>query len=448
MLDEVEDQLQELSLRMDNLVGSEAFDDLRYSSDDLLSFSDRDEDVEYLYQAEQTSPVSSTGYDSDHSNTSAAKWQFSSSSSHDLSDYYHGNTPQFRNSDDYYGKYLSDPGHQASARPLKFTLGGSDLHGLGLASSSSHDMAVYSSGETMKLGNDGEPSCSSCYDMGRNNAGFTYYGEEGLARGRGDHRSFALRDGGLRDGVLRDGELRGGFLRDGVWHVGDLRDGILRDEDHGGSFTSDGVCSQDLSSCSSHSLVKRPDPGNEPIRPKTMYGVARTHARRGHEASALRPTTAVDGSSSEAAANSSSDQETGRKTKKTHPRRTKGLFRSSAVYPGHEVFALGPSPPLGESRVQAAWGLAPSPSERGFRRTSDSHAKPSASERGPVRSPDSLVAEDSELNSPAWGLGLPTSPDPHVPDAPVKGLLGDISMNRRLGTEIINDDSPESSTRR
>lgn len=438
-MDEVDDQLQELELRMDNLMGSQAFGD-RYSSDDLLSFSDKDEDVEYLYQAEQTSPVSSTGYDSDHSNTSAAKWQFSSSSSHDLSDNYSSRPcgwGNFRDQSDWFGKYRPD-------KPVKSTPCGRDMNRLGLASSSSYDMDVYPSEEVLKLRDNGDPSCSSCYEMGRSNSGFTHYGDEGL-----------------RDDDLRDGELRGGVLRDGVWHVGDLHDGvvyasrvrdnILRDEDIpikttlGGSFSSDVVRSQDLSSCSSHSLAKRPDPDKEPIRPKTMYGATRTHARRGHEAAAQRPTTVVDGSSSDAAANSSSDQETGRKTKKSHPRRTKGLFRSSAVYPGQEGFALGPSPPLGESRGQAAWGLAPSASERGFNRTPDPHAKPAASERGPVRSPDPLDAvEDSEINSPAW------IPDPHVPDmpedAPVKGLLGDISMNKRLGTKITNDDSPEGST--
>ena len=425
-------------------MGSEVFDG-RYSSDDLLSFSDRDEDVEYLYQAEQASPVSSTGYDSDHSNTSAAKWQFSSSSSHDLSDYYGKYQPgrELRDPSDWYGKYRPDTGHQASARPVKFTLGGRELRRLGLASSSSHDMAVFHSEEAMKLD---DPSCSSCYDMGRSNVGFTFYGEEGLVHGSGNRQSLALRDDGLRDG-----ELRGGVLRDGVWHVGGLRDGdvyasVVRDGILRDQGSSDGACSQDLSSCSSHSLVKRPDPDKEPIRPKTMYGVTRTHARRGHEASALRPTTAADGSSTDAVANSSSDQEMGKKTKKSHPRRSKGLFRSAAVYPGHEGFALGPCPPLGESRVQAAWGLAPSASERGFLRTPDSNAKPSSSERGLARSPDSLVAEDSEFNSPAWGLSLPTSPDPHVPDPPVKGLVGDISMNRKLGTEIVNDDSPESDT--
>lgn len=437
MLDEVQDQLDELSLRMDNLMGSELFND-RSSSDDLVSFSEREDDVEYLYQTEPTSPVSSTGYDSDHSNTSAAKWQLSSSSSQDLSD--------------YYSKYQSNPGFC--------------------------DPSWWPPGP----GHHEDPSCSSCYEMDRNNGFFTDYGEKGLTSSVGNRRSFGLGDDNLRSGVLRDGELRGGVLRDGVWHVGDMRDGaahasivrdgILRDvflpdETRAslvGSFSSDGVCSQDLSSCSSHSLLKRPDPDKEPIRPKTMYGAARTHPRRGHEASALHPSNATGGSSTETATGSTPDQELRKKTKKSHLRRTKGLFRSSVVYPGNEGFALAPSPPLphrmahgkesglnaaGGSRVQPAWDLAPSPSDRGSTRNQDLHAKQSTSEQGLLRGTDPLVLEDSRPNSPNCGLaegGILTCPDPHVPDAPVKGLLGDIIMNRRLGTEIINDDSPECSS--
>lgn len=448
MLDEVQDQLDELSLRMDNLMGSELFND-RSSSDDLVSFSEREEDVEYLYQTEPTSPVSSTGYDSDHSNTSAAKWQLSSSSSQDLSDYYskYQPCPGFCDPSDW----PPGPGHHASSRPVKFTLG----------SCSSLDMAVYHGEKPGKLE---DPSCSSCYEMDRNNGLFTDY-----------------RDDDLRSGVLRDGELRGGVLRDGVWHVGDMRDGVahasivrdgilrdvfLPDETRAslvGSF-SYGVCSQELSSCSSHSLLKRPDPDKEPIRPKTMYGAARTHPRRGHEASALRPSTTTGGSSTETATGGTPDQELRRKTKKSHLRRTKGLFRSSVVYPDNEGFALAPSPPLpnrlahgkesglnaaGGSRAQPAWDLASSPSDRGFIRNPGPHAKPSTSEQGLLRGTDPFVLGDSRPNSSNCDLaegGILTCPDPYVPDAPVKGLLGDIIMNRRLGTEIINDDSPKCSS--
>ena len=459
MLDEVQDQLDELSLRMDNLMGSELFND-RSSADDL-SFSEREEDVEYLYQAEPTSPVSSTGYDSDHSNTSAAKWQLSSSSSQDLSDYYSKYQPGIYDQ----SQWPPGPEHHANPRPVKFTLG----------SCSSLDMAVRHSEKAGKLE---DPSCSSCYEMDRNNGLVTDYGEKGLAPYVGNRRSFGLGDDDLRSGVLHDGELRGGVLRDGVWHVGDMRDGVvhantmrdgvlrdvfLPDETRAsfvGSFSSDGVCSQDLSSCSSHSLLKRPDPDKEPIRPKTMYGAARTHPRRGHEASALRPSTTTGGSSTEAATCNTPDQELRRKTKKSHLRRTKGLFRSSVVYPGHESFALAASPPLPhrmahgkESRTQPAWDIAPSPSDRGSLRDQDPLAKPSTLERGLIRSTDHLVLEDSRPNSPTRGLALSASeghvltcPDPHVPDAPMKGLLGDIVMNRRLGTEIINDDSPECSS--
>ncbi|KAJ7375343.1 detection of nodal flow [Desmophyllum pertusum] len=174
VLDEVDDQIQELSLRMDNLMGSDVFDDRCYS-EDMLSFADSEDDVEYLYQAEQPSPVSGSGYDSDHSNMSAAKWQFSSSSSNDMSD--------------YYGKHQSPgPEHQASARPVKFTLGGCELHGLGLASSSSGDVAVHPS-EKMKFKDNSDRSCSSCYEMGRSNACFTdHVGEGLLTRSTGNQR--------------------------------------------------------------------------------------------------------------------------------------------------------------------------------------------------------------------------------------------------------------------
>ena len=467
VLDEVEDQLEELSLRMDNLMGSELFSD-DPSSGDLLSCSERDEDVEYLYRAEPTSPVSSTGYDSDDSNTSAAKWQLSSSSSQDLSDYYskYQPYPGFHHP----SEWSPGPRHHASTRPVKFTLG----------SCSSLNTSVYHGEKPGKLE---DPSCSNCYEMDRNNDLFADCREKGLTPNR---RSFGLGDDELRSGVLRDGELRGGVLRDGVWHVGDTRDGTvhsavardgilrddsLRDETRAsfvGSFCSDGVCSQDLSSRSSHSLLKRLDPDKEPIRPKTMYGAARTHPRRGHEASALRPNSTAGGSSTETVTGSAPDLELRRKTKKSHLRRTKGLFRNSTVYPGHEGFTLAPSPPLpqrmvhgkdpglnaaGGSRAQLAWDLTPSPSDQGSIRNSHLHAKPSPSEQDLLRSTDTLVLEDSRPNSPTWGQALSTSegavlacPDPHVPDAPVKGLLGDIIMNRKLGTEIINDDSGECSS--
>lgn len=467
MLDEVEDQLDELSLRMDTLMGSELLDERAYS-DDLLSCSERDEDVEYLYRAEPTSPVSSTGYDSDDSNTSAAKWQLSSSSSQDLSHYYNKYKPYPGFHDP--SEWPPGPRHHASTRPVKFTLG----------SCSSLDMSEYH-GE--KPGKHDDPSSSSCYEMDRSSGLFTNCGDKGLTPNR---RSFGLGDDHLRSGVLRDGELRGGVLRDGVWHVGDMRDGtvrsavardgilrddFLRDETRAsfvGSVCSDGVCSQDLSSRSSHSLLKRLDPDKEPIRPKTMYGASRTHPRRGHEASTLHPNATTGGSSTETVTGSTPDLGLRRKTKKSHLRRTKGLFRNSAVYPGHEDFALAPSPPLpqrmahgkdsglnaaGGSRAQLAWNLAPLPSDRSSIRHSDVHAKPSTSEEGLLRSTDTLVLEDSRPNSPIWGQafsasegGLLTCPDPHVPDAPVKGLLGDIIMNRKLGTEIIYDDSGECSS--
>jgi len=116
----------------------------------------------------------------------------------------------------------------------------------------------------------------------------------------------------------------------------------------------------------------------------------------------------VEGSNGEAATNSSSDQEAGRGAKKTHARKAKGLFRSSAVSPCQKEQTLGRSPPL---------------PDRAAHRTNPGSA-------------------DSGVQS-AWCL------DPGVSERPLKGLLGDISMNSRLGTEIRNDteDTPEPNTR-
>ena len=484
VLDEVQVQFEELSLRMGNLMGSEMFDDSRCFSDDL-SGTGSDEDVEYLYQSEQRpspSPVSGSGYDSDHSNMSAAKWQLSSSSSHDLSD--------------CHGKNQLGPGLvlEASARPETFTLGGSEVRGLGLASPSPRDIAAYPGEKTMRFQGNSDPSCSSCYDMGRSNPSFTDHRVDSLKPGIGKRQSFPLRDDGLRDGglrdrslrdgvlrdgelrdgELRDGELRGGFLRDGVWYVGGLRDyvtgdSLLRAEDF---RVKPAVDSSAQSETFQPALVMRPQP--EPIKPKTLYTVTRAHGRRGHEALSLHPSADAGGSTTEAATSSSSDQEVGRTRKKSRRRRTKGLFRSSAVYPGQEGLSLGTSPPVrrqdthskesglntvSESPYKATWCLAPSASEQNFRRSPASHvledsrlntpagiAVPSASERGLATDPDPQLLEDSELYSSAWGLDPLTAPDPHAPDTPLEGLMGDISMNRRLGTEIRHDDSPELST--
>jgi len=163
----------------------------------------------------------------------------------------------------------------------------------------------------------------------------------------------------------------------------------------------------------------------------------------------------------------------GRKDKKSRRRKSKALFRSSAVYPGEEGLSLGPNPPVRgreahstdsphlrtKSPVHAAWGLAPSASERGFVKSPASHAYedsrlhaaaqilvPSSPERGFVADPCHEALEDSDSIISARELDSTASPDPYVPEGPLKGILGDISMNRPLGTEIFQDDSPSLST--
>lgn len=447
MLDEVQVQFEELSLRMGNLMGSEVFDNSERFKDDFLSGTDSDEDVEYLYQAEPRpvpSAISGSGYESDHSNMSAARWNLSSSSCYDLADCHGPNEPR------------SGLVRGTSAIPVMFTSGGCK------ASPSLRKITAYPEEETSRFQGNSNPSCSSSYDMCRSNPSFT------------------LRDDGLREGALlntrlRDGVLRGGFLFDGVWHVGGLHDSSSRGNDPRdrpdveSAAQSDGAFSRDQSFYSTH--VVRPE--TEPIMPKNVYSMARTHGRRCREALSLHPCADADCSTTEVATSSASELEMGRKDKKSRRRKSKALFRSSAVYPGEEGLSLGPNPPVRgreahstdsphlrtKSPVHAAWGLAPSASERGFIKSPASHAYedsrlhaaaqilvPSSPERGFVADPCHEALEDSDSIISARELDSTASPDPYVPEGPLKGIVGDISMNRPLGTEIFQDDSLSLST--
>lgn len=395
-MDEVDDQIEEMTLRVETLFGSDPLIDCISESDDLLSclsLEDSEEDVEYLYRADSPFMSSGSGYESDHSTMSAMKWQFSSSSSHDIS--YESSRAE----------------HQAGVRS-------------GISTNYSSHLDIYSREAKMKFEDRSNLSCSSCYEVSRGNTrstdGYdtpitcTQHGDEGSARlaRRGEFRDISSsenhRPGAcgstniLRDIVLRDSDLRDGVLRDY-----NLRDGGVRDRK---VSVHSKTSRQDISSTSGHSLHIQRLRIEEPIRPKAMYGLVRGCSLKDSgafpELSALtpRPGATAEGSDSEAATNSSSDPNAGTRTKKSHSRKSKGLFRSAAVYPG-------PSPSLphstahwtdsgsGDSGVQCVWGPATPALERGF-----------------VRSPYSDISE-----------------------RPLKGLLGEISMNRRLGTEIRSD---------
>ena len=395
MLDEVDDQIVEMTWRVETLFGSDpSMDSMSYSDDLLscLSLDDSDDDAEYLYQAHRPSVSSGSGYESDHSTMSAVRWQFSSSSSYDISD------------------ESSRPEQQVSTRPTAGILGGAKMHGIsdgyGPGSCSSFltveaDLARRRTEASKR---------NACFiDDSDTTITCTEFPYEGSMHTATCYIPGALGNTNvLRDIVLRDSDFHDGVLRDKKWRDDHLRDSVV---------SSDRAASQNLSSSSGHSLRMRSQPVKEPIKPKAMYGVVRGQSLRGSEAfpemcvlSPL-PNPSTEGSNSETATNSSSDQETGVKAKKSHFRKAKGLFRSSAVSPSSEGSGLARSPPLsnrtvsqadsgsGDSGVQSAWGQASSVSERGL-----------------ARSPDSKVS-----------------------DRPLKGLLGDISMNRRLGTEIRND---------
>ena len=374
ILDVVEDQIEEMTLRVENVFGSDLFMD-------CLSYSleDSEDDVEYLYRADRPSVSSGSGYESDHSTMSAVRWQLSSSSSHCISD------------------ESSGPEAHTSPRLNTCTWGGAEMYGL---SAQPHHISHGDARIRSDL------SYSSCYEMSRSSDSLYPHGDfPHLARWdincSESHQPGAYdKTNILRDIALRDSDLCDGVLRD------NLRDDNLRDRKISvySTASSDRAASQDLSSSSGNSLPTRAQPEKEPIRPKAMYGRTRAHARKGREAFpniatlSPRPSTSAQGGNAQAATNNSSDQEAGKRIKRTHSRKGKGLFRSSAVYPCQDGLSLGHSPPLPHSAAH-------------------------------------------QTNS-GYGDSDPSvsSQDHKDIEQPLKGLLGDISMNKRLGTEIRNVD--------
>lgn len=386
VLDELDDQIEEMTWRVRTLFGSDSLDNL-YSSDDLLSclsLEDSEDDVEYLYRADRQSLSSGSGYESDHSNMSPAKWQFSSSSSHDITD-------EGSRLDQY-------------SRPPTFALGGAEVHGLGQSSCSSVLTVHPCEGELARF--DGTSRRKGYFVNDSASPNMSTEHMIGMDRELWDVPGACGGTNVLRDIVMRDSDLHEGVLRDR--YGGDCS-----------TVSSAKAASQELSSSSGYSFRVRSRPDKEPIKPKAMYGVTRGHSLKGSTAFpelpslSPRPGTCGEGSNSEGETNSSPKLEAGMRTTRSHSRKGKSLFRSSAVYPCQEGLRLGRSPPLpnraanraesgSDSGVQSAWGLAPSISERGFSMNRD-------------------------------------------PD----GLISDISMNRRLGTEIRNEtndlDTPNTS---
>lgn len=338
-MDVVDDQIQEMVERVEGLFGSDLFMDCYTESDD----EDDDDDVEYLYQADHSSLFCGSGYESDYSAISAAKWQLSSSSSHDVSD-------EFSRSE------------QQNRLSVRYPFQGAEMYGF---SSSNPNLLGVNHGERSNLGFsslslDAFEQSDDYWDLWHPEERFSY-----------DQTNI------LRDVALRDS---------------DSRDGVLRDYNSGGDELLERKTSV-YSTASSSSGCLEALRSEMPMKPKSMYGLRHGPSLKGSEAfpsvSELvpRPNTSVEGG----------------RTRSAKSRR-KGFFRSSAVHPSQEGASVGHSPPMSQraahrvnvsdSSVQAAWGPAPSVS----------------------------------------------SPAREGPGQPLKGLLGDISMNRRLGTEIKNDD--------
>lgn len=187
------------------------------------------------------------------------------------------------------------------------------------------------------------------------------------------------------------------ILRNIVLRDSDLREGVLRDR----TVSLDGETKKDMS-VGARALQR----DKKPIKPKLMYGVMRGCSKKGEKAfpelaniaPRMKATTAGD--SSEDATCSSSDYELRKGRSKSHSRRPKGLFRGVAVFPSQEESGISGSPlqpriPVWEveagsfsSGVQSAWSQTP------------------------------------RLGSP---------------EQPFEGPPGDICMNSRFGTNIVND---------
>ena len=353
-MDVVDDQIHEMIERVEGLFGSDLFMDCYTECDD----DDDDDDVEYLYQADHSSLFCGSGYESDHSAMSAAKWQLSSSSSHDVSD------------------EVSRSEQQNRSRSVRYPFRGAEMYGF----SSNPYLLGVNRGERSNLGFsslslDTFEQSDDYWDLRHPEQQFSYDQTNIL-------RDIALRDSDSRDGVLRDYNSCGDEL-------------LERKTSLYSTASSSSGCVEDL---------RR----EMPIKPKSMYSLRHGPSLKGSEAFpsvselVARPNTSVEGERTRSATNSSSGQEPGKRARRTHAR--KGFFRSSAVHPSQEGASIGHSPPMSQraahrvnvsdSGAQAAWGPAPSVS--------------SSAREGP--------------------------------EQPVKGLLGDISMNRRLGTEIKNDD--------
>lgn len=187
------------------------------------------------------------------------------------------------------------------------------------------------------------------------------------------------------------------ILRNIVVRDSDLREGVLRDR----TVWLDGETKKDMS-LGAHTLHRE----KEPIKPKVMYGMVRGCSQKGEKAFPelaniaphMEATTAAG--SSEEASCSSSDYDLRKRRSKCHSRRSKGRFRNVAVFPSQEESGISSSP--GQPRIPV-WEV----------------------EAGSL---------SSGIQS-SWGQ----APRPCFSEQPFEGLLGDICMNSRLGTDIVND---------
>ena len=330
-MDELDDQIEEMSWRVESLFDDDPCTDSISCSNALLSswVEDCDQgDVEYLYEAGNDPSVYSagSGYESDHSAMSTSRCYFSSSSSLDIPD------ERIRH-EQFIGAKVGSHGYRGdhsllTVAPNKTTVKQS------YSCSSERD----ESGSSINFSGDGcqNPACSlpqgNMCDL------------PGACENPNVLRNIVLRDSDLCEGVLRDRT---------VW--------------------LDGETKKDMS-LGAHTLHR----DEEPIKPKVMYGMVRGCSQKGEKAFPelaniaphMKATTAGD--SSEEATCSSSDYELRkRRRSKCHSRRAKGLFRNVAVFPSQEESGISSSPvqpriPVWEleagslsSGIQSAWGQDP-----------------------------------------------------------------------------------------
>lgn len=322
VLDELDNQIVELSWRVENLFG----DDLSLGgttpySDDVLSCWSTDnnqDDVEYLYRATDDPSINSagSGYESDHSSISAPKSRFPSCSSLDLS------------------RESSRLDQLTGARSNGFPVGEVQIHGHG----GDHSLLTVHANKTRR-----KRSCSNT-SLSDESGSLIICAENGcpiVSSSQGD-----LSD--VPSAYKNPNILRSIVLRDSDLHDGVLRDKKMRDR----TVSLDDAASKDLLSSSRHSLsrlARRPD--KEPIKPKCMYGLVRGHSLLGEtafpELTSLPPcpnTTTGECSLGESTC-SSSDFEVRRKGRKSRSRKCKGVFRSAAVFPTQDGSGLSRSLP-------------------------------------------------------------------------------------------------------